>query len=123
MKTFRKVEKLCNEKIIEKLFSSGQSFISYPIRVVFLPTDISEKNVSTCVLISVSKKRFKRAVKRNLIKRRIREAYRINKELYRLTQQLNIAFIYVSNEINSFADIEKAINKAAKILSDKIVNK
>lgn len=64
--------------MIEKMFAGGsRSFSVFPLRVVYLPVEELEAPVS--ILVSVSKRRFKRAVKRNRVKRQIREAYRMNK--------------------------------------------
>lgn len=62
------------------MFAGGsRSFSIFPLRVVWLP--VEELDVQASILISVSKRRFKRAVKRNRIKRQIREAYRLNKQI------------------------------------------
>lgn len=62
------------------MFAGGsRSFSIFPLRVVWLPAE--ELDVQASILISVSKRRFKRAVKRNRIKRQIREAYRLNKQI------------------------------------------
>ncbi len=81
--TFPKAEKLSSRKLIGKLFEEGKSFLVYPVKVVYLEME----NLSDCsqmppvsVLISVSRKKFKRAVHRNRIKRLIRECYRLNKQ-------------------------------------------
>ena len=86
--TLGKEERLCSRKAIEALFSGGhQSVSAYPIRAVF-------------IMVSVSKRYFKRAVKRNRIKRQIREAYRLQKELLLpLNGGLDIAFLWTSDEI------------------------
>lgn len=126
--TFSKNEKLCSEKQINKLFTSGNSFIAYPLRVVFISKNaFADKKNGIAVLTSISKKKFKRAVKRNRIKRLIKEAYRTNKNIF--TQicsdhdiYINIAFIYLDNQINSYEIFEKAILKAANILKTKIEN-
>lgn len=74
--TLRKSERLDKKKVIEKMFAGGsRSFSVFPLRVVYLPVEELEAPVS--ILVSVSKRRFKRAVKRNRVKRQIREAYRM----------------------------------------------
>ena len=99
--TLHKVERLDKKKIIEKMFAGGsRSFSVFPLRVVYLPVEELEADAS--ILISVSKRRFKRAVKRNRVKRQIREAYRKNKSillecLQGREQHLAIAFIYLSD--------------------------
>lgn len=77
MNTFKKEERLCSVRLIQSLFHSGSSFVVYPFRVVYR---FEKRDVGTAqVLISVSKRRFKLAVTRNSIKRRLREAYRLEK--------------------------------------------
>ena len=95
--TFGKEERLCSRKAIEDLFSGGhQSVSAYPIRAVFMPRE--EPGIR--IMVSVSKRYFKRAVKRNRIKRQIREAYRLQKELLlSLNGGLDIAFLWTSDEI------------------------
>lgn len=79
MYTFRKEERLCSRKHLELLFKNGSSFLLYPFRVSYLFID-QPADVPAQVVINVPKKRYKRAVDRNLLKRRIREAYRLNKQ-------------------------------------------
>ncbi|WP_346713756.1 ribonuclease P protein component [Mediterranea massiliensis] len=99
----RKPERLSRKKIIEKLFAGGsRSFSIFPLRVVWLP--VEELDVQASLLVSVSKRRFKRAVKRNRVKRQIREAYRLNKQplleaLAEKDLRLALAFIYLSDEL------------------------
>ncbi len=101
--TLYKAERLSRKKVIEKMFAGGsRSFSLFPLRVVYLPVEELEAPVS--ILVSVSKRRFKRAVKRNWVKRRIREAYRLNKQpLLEAVQQngcrLVVAFIYLSDQL------------------------
>ncbi|MBF0577247.1 ribonuclease P protein component [Dysgonomonas sp. GY617] len=124
--TFSKDERLYAEKRIEALFASGASFIAYPLRVVYITREIeSESELPTVsILTSVSKKRFKRAVKRNRVKRLIREAYRLNKkELIDFATQsgksYDIAFLYLKSELPTYAEIEKAILKTINTLNGK----
>lgn len=79
MYTFKKEERLCSRKHLDLLFKNGSSFLLYPFRVSYLFVD-QATDVPAQVVINVPKKRYKRAVDRNLLKRRIREAYRLNKE-------------------------------------------
>ena len=110
--TFKKEERLHSKKLIGQLFARGDSFFVYPFKVIFLPVS-ENSSIPAQVLISVSKKKFKSAVKRNRIKRLIREAYRKNKQF--LTNEnprnktLLVAFIYVADTIMEYHDIEKKI--------------
>ena len=70
LNTLHKSERLDKKKVIDKMFSGGaRSFSVFPLRVVYLPVEELEAPVS--ILVSVSKRRFKRAVKRNRVKRQI----------------------------------------------------
>jgi ribonuclease P protein component, eubacterial len=118
--TLSKKERLCSEKEIETLFSSGERFLSFPLQVVYARTE--KKGVEASVLFSVSKKRFKRAVHRNRIKRLMRECFRLNKQpLYELLEGreagLNIAIIFIDKELPAFELVEKGMIKAiAKLI-------
>jgi len=79
--SFNKKDKLKSKKLIDALFSQGQSVSSFPLRLVYLSTEF-EDNVMFKTGVSVSKKHFKRAVDRNRIKRLIREAFRLHKTEY-----------------------------------------
>ena len=77
------------------------------------------------VLVSVSKRRFKRAYKRNLLKRRIREAYRLNKHLIfpllnKNSVNIVIAVVYLSTEIKPYSEIEKAMINTLESLKKKL---
>ena len=96
--TFKKEEKLASEKWIKELFEKGSSFHLYPFRVIFLPHPDPKYPVNQ-VLISVSVRNFKRAVDRNAIKRRVREAYRLNKSIFTSAKKWLIAYIYTAKEI------------------------
>ena len=116
---FPKNERLYLQKDIEKLFTSGQTFISYPLRIVYLPVSKAESGFS--ILVSVSKKRIKHAVERNRIKRFIREAYRLNKNIpaalcKQKEKHFHVAFLYQCNDMKTYSDIEKAMQKAFKMI-------
>ena len=120
----RKPERLNKKKIIEKMFAGGsRSFSIFPLRVVWLP--VEELDVQASILISVSKRRFNRAVKRNRIKRQIREAYRLNKQillapLTEKNRRLAIAFIYLADELMNSALVEEKIKAALTRIVEKI---
>ena len=121
---FSKSEHLCGDTRISRLFTQGESFIVYPLRVVYIVTTNEEKEVVS-VLISVPKKRFKRAVKRNRLKRLIREAYRHNKHhlidtMIANGKKLHLAFNYVSDDEMDLDAISKKMKIALEKLSAKI---
>jgi ribonuclease P protein component len=119
--SFRKNEKLSSRKLISELFEKGRSKSAGCLRVVYYFTD-EEIPAPAQVLISVSKKAFKRAIKRNKLKRRIREAFRLNKNdflslLVEKKRKLLIAIIYTENSIQSFFEIQISLQQIIKMLS------
>lgn len=116
--TLKKEERLCSQKIIGEMFTSGESFLSYPIKVVFQKTELPG-SFAVQAAFTVSKRNFKRAVKRNLLKRRMREAYRLNKpdfylEIAEKELQIAIMFVYIGKDIIEYPVIEKAMISALK---------
>ena len=108
--SFSKKEKLTGKKKIEGLFKEGSSFYlpAFQIRYIHSTGEDSPHQV----LVSVPKKNFKRAVDRNLLKRRIREAYRLNKHLIEDCKPLYIGFVYISKQILSFHEIQNQLIQA-----------
>ena len=124
LNTLHKSERLDKKKVIDKMFSGGaRSFSVFPLRVVYLPVEELEADAS--ILISVSKRRFKRAVKRNRVKRQIREAYRVIKhELLNILVErkcrLAIAFIYLSDQLVESSIIEDRMRIALVRITEKM---
>ena len=117
--TFTKEERLCSKILIDKLFTEGKSVYSPPFRFVFMPVEYLKGQFPAQVVFSVPKRNFKLAVKRNLIRRRMREAYRLNKsdfyEALTLSEKkLAIMIIYIEKDISEFPKIEVGIIKGLK---------
>ena len=116
MYTFKKEERLCNKRLIDELFHNGSSFLCYPFKASWLFVD-EPVQFPVQILFSVSKKRYKRAVDRNLIKRRMREAYRHHKQshLYDILngteKKIVLSVGYIGKEITSYDFTEKKMLK------------
>lgn len=119
-----KEEKLCSRKKIDTLFAEGQSFAQYPLRIVYRIYDKTTGNELPQFFISVPKRKFKRAVKRVWLRRRIREAYRLHKDIIGNTGNkcVDMAFLYIAAEQKEYHIIEQQMIELLKKLSD-IINK
>jgi ribonuclease P protein component len=111
---FRKEERLSSRKAIQRLFESGKSFGFYPFRLIW-KENLSESDPMARVVISLPKKRFKRAVDRNLIRRRIREIYRKRKpefyeKLKSIDQKIDFIMIYVGEKDMEFNELDRKIS-------------
>ena len=121
--TFTKSERLCSKKAIAELFENGRSFYSSSFQVIWIRSE-NEMKYPAQVAISVSKKGFKLATERNLIRRRIREAWRKNKHLlYEFLAGKNIRIVLIvifkGNIIPDYNVIEKSVTGLiGKLISD-----
>lgn len=112
--TFPKSEKLCGQTHIDHLYRNGKRFIAWPLRVTYMPTEDA-----TQVLVWAPKSLFKKAVDRNHLRRLVREAYRLNKDIIEgENMHYQLAFNYIDKEKQPYATIEKAICKALKRISN-----
>ena len=118
---YSKIEKLKSKILIDKLFVKGKSISSFPLRIVFLETEFDESVIAKCA-VSVSKRNFKNAVDRNRVKRIIREAYRLNKNIYfnNITTQYALMILYIGNEKPTFEQVDKAMKKLLERFVEKI---
>jgi ribonuclease P protein component len=123
--TLNKTERLYHQKSIEALFAGGNpSFPVYPFRVVYRRVE-DPAAPTAAILISVPKKRFKRAVKRNRVKRQVREAYRKQKHL--LIEPLaarglrvHIAFVWLDPHLHPSSEVETKVRKLLLHIVDKL---
>ena len=109
--TFTKIERLCSKKAIDDLFTNGKSKTQFPFKLIYKPTDF-ESPFPVRAMFVVPKKKHKRANKRNDIKRRMREVYRLHKHiLYEVLKEhkLDVMFICLSNEELEYPTIEKSM--------------
>ncbi|MEO0571692.1 MAG: ribonuclease P protein component [Bacteroidota bacterium] len=121
--TFPKQQRLKSKKIIDLIFEEGKSITVFPLKLIYLKTPLIE-DVMVQVAVVAPKKRFKLAVKRNRIKRLMREAYRLNKALIfnNMEAQYALVFLYLGKEMPSFSQMEVGIKtlltKFLKQISD-----
>ena len=100
--TLPKKERLCGKKGIERLLARGRHGNAGPMRYIYLSDNGQERSR---ILVSVPKKLFKRAVKRNLLKRRIRESWRRLKHSFNGEKGMDILFMYSAKEILTYQEI------------------
>lgn len=120
--TFSKEERLSGKKLIDELFRNGSFFYLYPFKVQFLEYKGNASN-PVQVLMAVPSRNFPLAVDRNLIKRRMREAYRLNKqELYdslaRQQKKKLVALIYTARKSETFDLITRKMNIILKRIAE-----
>jgi len=111
---FPKQNRLCGQMCIAQLYKEGQRFTAWPLRVTYAPTD-----GETQVLVWAPKSLFKRAVKRNHLRRLMREAYRLHQDIVG-DKHFLIAFNYMDKQEQPFATVEKAICKSLKKISGRL---
>ena len=121
-----KYERICKENDIQALFDKGHGLSVNPYRVVYLFRHDESHPVTVRLLVSVSKKRFHHAVKRNRVKRLIRESWRRNKAaLYEICEKDNIsvdvALVYTATVIHSYEEVLEKTHKAVNELIKKYV--
>lgn len=128
--TFPKTERLNSKKYIQTLFRKGAAFTHFPFKVIYLPLSLQEAREAmnaqdseqeppaAQILFSCSKRNFKKAVDRNKVKRRMREAYRVHKQLLPPDSYFLIAYIYIAPEIFPYHFMEEKLKSSLKRLGD-----
>lgn len=113
-----KKEKLCGKMAIDELFGStdSQRTIAYPLRAIWRRSDKHE-SVAVQFLISVPKRKLRHAVDRVAVRRRVREAYRLNRHLIVNDSPIDLAFIYLSESVVPSSTIHKAMTRILNAIS------
>jgi len=120
--SFPKHSRLCGQNRIAQLYRDGKRVVVWPLRVTYMPLPEELASSHNEVLVWAPKSLFKRAVKRNRLRRLIREAYRLNQGILQaepgMQQGYMIAFNYMDKEEQAYRTIEKAVSKALKRIKD-----
>lgn len=118
---FPKAERLCSRRQTEQLFQEGGSVFLFPFKLRFLQAaEKTREEAFPQVLISVPKRRFRKAVDRNWLKRRIREAYRLSKAEHKevLYKTNTLAIMYVGKEKLPFSYLRRRLSKVLDKLAE-----
>ena len=124
-----KSERINSKKLIDRLFKGGgaKSMSAFPLRVVFMTEDADSHEPLAKMMVSVPKRYFKRAVKRNHVKRLVREAYRRNKQVLIDTLEaeeqrkaLSLCFIWTDGNLRSYEEVERKTANLLQRIAEKI---
>ncbi|HEX7413462.1 MAG TPA: ribonuclease P protein component [Bacteroidia bacterium] len=122
--TFKKEERLYGHAALNNVYNKGKRVQTDSIKVIYIEVPTSDKPPCR-VVFSVPKRSFKKAVDRNLIKRRMREIYRNHKHLLynylnEKEKSIHLYIIYRSRQIISFDELKESLLKALKIVANKL---
>jgi len=121
--TLRKHDRLKSSLEIEALYHENQFVVAYPLKCYYSFLETTEISCPIRVAFAVPKKTFKHAVDRNILKRRMREAYRQNYKkileefITQRNKQLKLFFIYVGKDMLNYGSIETSVHKILVKLS------
>ena len=128
--TLPKEERIKSRTLIDMLFAGGKSrsMVAFPLRVVYMVKERENLEPQTQMLVSVPKRCFKRAVKRNRVKRQVREAYRHSRQI--LIDRLNsrdefdrsvvMAFIWLNDKLHETDEVSSKVTSLMTRVSEKI---
>lgn len=126
--TFGKSERIVSRKLIDTLFGGGKSrsLAAFPLRAVYMLTERQHGMAPVQVMVSVPKRHFKRAVKRNRVKRQVRESYRLNKQplIDAMSAHegatLAVTFIWQADHLYETHEVTAAVNNILGRLADRL---
>ena len=126
--TLGKKERIAGKRLVETLFKGGvsRSMSCYPLRAVYALVPMADDGSSAKMMVSVPKRHFKRAVKRNRVKRQVREAFRLHKAKLstllagRDDQCLTIAFIWLDSKLHSTATVDSRVAGLMERIREKL---
>ncbi|PWL40520.1 ribonuclease P protein component [Flagellimonas aquimarina] len=109
---FPKEEKLKSKKLFEQLFTEGKSITTFPVKLLYTNADFDD-DVHIKVGVVAPKKKFRNAIKRNRVKRLLREGYRLNKHLVFNNIEGNFAFLflYLGGKMPNYQEVDRAIKQ------------
>lgn len=111
-----KKERLCSEIALGQLFARGagsRGAVAYPLRAVWRDNARRGSDAPVAFVISIPKKRLRHAVDRVLMRRRVREAYRLCRPDFPVAEgrRIDVAFVYVADELKPYADVDRAVRR------------
>ncbi len=123
--SLKRRERLKSKKTIELLFESGKSFSKYPLKIFYQLVELDEEQVLAQFAVAIPSRIFKKAVQRNLLKRRIREAYRLHKNnlltgLLIHHKKIHFIIVYTAKEVQDYHTIEKAMQQLLDCLEARL---
>lgn len=113
MFTLGKKERIKHLSAIRVLFDGGKSIVAFPVRAIYHIRKHEENQPVASILVSVPKRHFKHAVDRNRVKRQLREAFRLNKQMLSLPEKTHadIAFVWLDDKHYDTRQVEKRVRK------------
>ncbi len=113
MFTLGKKERIKHLSAIRALFDGGKSIVAFPVRAIYHIRKHEENQPVASILVSVPKRHFKHAVDRNRVKRQLREAFRLNKQMLSLPEKTHadIAFVWLDDKHYDTRQVEKRVRK------------
>jgi ribonuclease P protein component len=131
--TLKKRERISSKKNIDRLFGGGhsKSMSAFPLRAVYAVQERTGNDAEAQMMVSVPKRMFKRAVKRNRVKRQVREGYRLNKKVLEplvtehlsTNSQLLIAFIWIDDKLHPSEEVHTKVRSLMEHIAERIIKR